>query len=163
MFMRQKHQFMVRKSKFNPWKCAFWTENSLDTIRISEIYMSCISSICPCYDVKHGHIGGWIMMTSSNGNISALLVLCVGNSPVTGEFPSQRPVTRIFDVLFGLHLNKRLSKQSRRRWFETPSDSLWRHCNDNTTYTCISYNMRSSCLLFCNAHIIILSGLMSSF
>ena len=29
---------------------------------------------------------------------SALLVLCAGNSPVTGEFPSQRPVTRIFDV-----------------------------------------------------------------
>ena len=34
------------------------------------------------------------MMTSSNGNISALLALCVGNSPVPGEFPAQRPVTR---------------------------------------------------------------------
>ena len=42
---------------------------------------------------------------------SALLVLCAGNSPVTGEFPSQRPVTRNFDVFFDLHLNKRLSKQ----------------------------------------------------
>ena len=31
---------------------------------------------------------------------SALLALCVGNSPVTGEFPSQRPVTRSFDVFF---------------------------------------------------------------
>ena len=29
-------------------------------------------------------------------------------------------------------LNKRLSKQSRRRWFETPSCSLWRHYNDET-------------------------------
>ena len=29
---------------------------------------------------------------------SALLALCVGNSPVTGEFPEQRPVTRTFDV-----------------------------------------------------------------
>ena len=29
---------------------------------------------------------------------SALLVLCVGNSPVTGEFPAQSPVTRSFDV-----------------------------------------------------------------
>ena len=29
---------------------------------------------------------------------SALLDYCVGNSPVTGEFPSQRPVTRSFDV-----------------------------------------------------------------
>ena len=40
------------------------------------------------------------MMTSSNGNISALLALCAGNLPVTGEFPSQRPVTRSFDVTF---------------------------------------------------------------
>ena len=60
---------------------------------------------------------------------SALLVLCEGNSPITGEFPSQRPVTQSFDVFFDLRLNKRLSKQSRRRWFETPSRSLWRHCN----------------------------------
>ena len=29
---------------------------------------------------------------------SALLALCAGNSPVTGEFPSQRSVTRSFDV-----------------------------------------------------------------
>ena len=29
---------------------------------------------------------------------SALLALCVGNSPVTIEFPSQRPVTQSFDV-----------------------------------------------------------------
>ena len=27
-----------------------------------------------------------------------LLDLCVGNSPVTGEFPAQRPVTRSFDA-----------------------------------------------------------------
>ena len=40
---------------------------------------------------------------------SALLAICVGNSPVTGEFPSQRPVTRSFDVFFHLRLNERLS------------------------------------------------------
>ena len=43
---------------------------------------------------------------------SALLAICVGNSPVAGEFPTQRPVTRCFDVLFDLRLNKRFSKQS---------------------------------------------------
>ena len=43
---------------------------------------------------------------------------------LTGGFPSQRPVTRNFDVFFDLHLNKLLSKQSRRRWYETPSRSL---------------------------------------
>ena len=59
---------------------------------------------------------------------SALLALCAGNSPVTGEFPSQRPVTRSFDRC-DLRLNKRLSKQSRRRWFDMPSRSLWRQCN----------------------------------
>ena len=60
---------------------------------------------------------------------SALLTLCAGTSPVTGEFPAQRPVTRGFDVFFDLRLNKRLSKQSWGWWFETPSRSLWRHCN----------------------------------
>ena len=62
---------------------------------------------------------------------SALLGLCAGNSPVPGEFPAQRPVTRSFDAFFDLCLNKRLSKQSRGWWFETPSGSLWRHCNEN--------------------------------
>ena len=36
---------------------------------------------------------------------SALLAHCAGNSPVTGEFPSQRPVTRSFDISFTLRLN----------------------------------------------------------
>ena len=43
--------------------------------------------------------------------------------------PAQRPVTRSFDVFFDLRLNKRLSKQSRGWWFETPSRPLWRHRN----------------------------------
>ena len=60
---------------------------------------------------------------------SALLAICAGNSPVTGEFPAQRPVTRSFDVYFDLHLNKQLSKQLWGWWFETHSWSLWRHCN----------------------------------
>ena len=60
---------------------------------------------------------------------SALLTICAGNSPVTGEFPAQRPVTRSFDVFFDLRLNKRLSKQSWGWWFETLSRPLWRHYN----------------------------------
>ena len=63
---------------------------------------------------------------------SALLAFCAGNSPVTGEFLSQRPVTRNFDVFFDLRSNKRLSKQSRSWWFETPSRPLWRHCNESS-------------------------------
>ena len=61
---------------------------------------------------------------------SALLALCAENSPVTGEFLSQRPVMRSFDGSFDLHLNKRLSKQWWGWWFETPSRPLWRHDNE---------------------------------
>ena len=61
---------------------------------------------------------------------SALLALCAGNSPVPGEFPVQRPVTRSFDVFFYLCLNEWLSIQSSSWWFETPSSSLWCHCNE---------------------------------
>ena len=42
---------------------------------------------------------------------SALLAFCAGNSPVPGEFPTQRPVTQSFDVFFDLRLNKLLSKK----------------------------------------------------
>ena len=77
---------------------------------------------------EHTHWDTW--WRHQMETFSALLVLCAGNSPVTGEFPSQRPVTRSFEVFFDLRLNKRLSKQSWGWWFETPSCLLWRHCND---------------------------------
>ena len=73
--------------------------------------------------------GEWTWWRHQMETFFALLALCLGNSPVTGEFPSRRPMTRSFDVFFDLHLNKRLSKQSRRRWFETPWCLLWRHYN----------------------------------
>ena len=54
--------------------------------------------------------------------MSALLTIVAGNSPVTGEFPAQRPVTRSFCVFLELRLNK----------FETPSRPSWRHSNGTT-------------------------------
>ena len=42
---------------------------------------------------------------------ASLLAICAGNMPVPGEFSTQRPVTRSFDVFFDLRLNKRLSKR----------------------------------------------------
>ena len=74
---------------------------------------------------------GWLgnMMTSSNGKFSALLALCAGTLPVTGELPTQRPVTRSFDVFVELCVNKQLSKQPCGWCFQTPVSSLWRHCN----------------------------------
>ena len=70
---------------------------------------------------------------------SALLDLCAGNSPVYGEFPVQRPVTRSFDVFFDLYLIKRLRKHSRGWWFETLSRPLWRHCNDSPEIQCVHH------------------------
>ena len=67
---------------------------------------------------------------------SALLAICAGNSPVTGEFPTQRPVRRSFGVFFDLCLNKLLSKQWWGWLFETPSHPLWRHCNVMLHYFC---------------------------
>ena len=83
---------------------------------------------------------------------SALLALCAGNSPVPGEFPSQRPVTRSFDVFFNLHLNKRLSKQSWGWWFETPVSALWRHCNGYFRFTvlCIAVLPSTAWKIICN-------------
>ena len=76
----------------------------------------------------------------------ALLAICSGNSPVTGEFPEQRPVTRSFGVFFDLRLNERLSKQSWGWWFETPSHPFWRHSNGKqiTTIVCDSMNAMAS-------------------
>ena len=48
------------------------------------------------------------MMTSSNGNIFRVTGPLCGEFTGPGEFPTQRPVTRSFDVFFDLRLNKRL-------------------------------------------------------
>ena len=61
------------------------------------------------------------MMTSSNGNIFRVTGPLCGEFTGPGEFPTQRPVTRSFDIYFDLRLNKRLSKQPWGWWFETPS------------------------------------------
>ena len=68
---------------------------------------------------------------------SASLAICAGNSPVPGEFPTQRPVTRSFDVFFDLRLNKRLNKQSWGWWLQTLSRPLWRHRNVHCVSRCI--------------------------
>ena len=76
--------------------------------------------VCQC---PNPDLAGWRHQMET---FSALLGLWVENSPITREFPAQRPVTRSLDVFFDLRLDKRLSKH----WlFETPSHSLWRHCN----------------------------------
>ena len=93
----------------------------------------------------------FVMITSSNGNVFR------DTGPLCGEFtshlwipstkfPPQRPLTRSFDVFFDLRLNKRLSKQSIRRWLETLSRPLWRHCNVLTTWRKLSDKHRTEYL-----------------
>ena len=82
----------------------------------------CQNSLTPCMLwCPQGPTTWWCHQMET---FSALLAFCVGNSPVTGEFPAQRSATRNFDIFFDQRLNKRLSKQWRGWWFVTPSCSL---------------------------------------
>ena len=72
-------------------------------------YMSIFTFICICTGI----------CTNERVNVNT----------VSGEFPTQRPLTRSFDAFFDLRLNKRLSKQWWSWWFETLSHPLWRHRN----------------------------------
>ena len=102
-------------------------------------------SAASCYsnsadDISHD--GAW--WRHQMETFSALLVVCAGNSPVTGEFPAQRPVTRSFNVFFDMRLNKRLSKRSWDWWFETPWCPLWHNRNG---WTILSHEMRLGFLI----------------
>ena len=102
------------------------------------LIMTSLTKTCPAPQIlsmrrlkkwHHGtdfNLSWWLHQMET---FSALLDLCAGNSPVTGEFPTQRPMTRSFDVFFDLCLNKCLSNQSRGWWFEAPSRPSWRHGN----------------------------------
>ena len=69
------------------------------------------------------------MMTPSNGNIFRVTGPLCGEFTGPGEFPTQRQVTRSFDVFLDLRLNKRLNKQSWGWWFQTLLRPFWRHRN----------------------------------
>ena len=80
----------------------------------------------------------WIHYDVIRWNIIRVTDHLSGVPPVRGEFQAQRPVTRSFDVLCDLHLNKRLSKQSWGWWFETLSRPLWRYCNVSMFYNIVN-------------------------
>ena len=72
----------------------------------------------------------YIMMTSSTANIFRVL------GPLWGEPPSQKPMTRSFDVFFDLRLQ--MVEQTNKRRSETPPRSWWRHFNDRRTEHCFA-------------------------
>ena len=97
---------------------------------VNNIFMLCLKT-SKKYDTNDTKVGaGNTWWHHQMESFYVLLVLSADNSPVTGEFPTQRPLTRSFDVFFDLRLNKQLSKPSWGWWFETPSCPLWCHCND---------------------------------
>ena len=110
---------MLIKSLFDRWKIHFdhWTHH--DRFPWETFLPDWFSSSC---------FKWWRHQMET---FSALLAICAGNSPVTGEFPAQRPVTRSVDIFFDLRMNERLNKQSWGWRFETPSRLLWRHCIAN--------------------------------
>ena len=113
-------------------------------IKFSSVYMAgCVINAVELYHPKVGFISNFRIPSwrrHQTETFSALLIFCKGNPTVSGGFSSQRPVTWGFDVFFDLHRNKRLSKQSRRRWFETTIPSLWRHCDDHcNTSPCLGF------------------------
>ena len=93
------------------------------------------------------------MMTSSNGNIFRV------TGHLCRELTSHRwiPCAKASDaklcVFFDLRLNNRLSKQSWGWWFETPSQSLRRHCNV-TTHESNFYAMDESNFLLAHGSLI---------
>ena len=80
-----------------------------------------IKSTINCYGTSSHHPEKLTHDDVINGNIFRVTGPLCGGFTGPGEFPSQRPATRSFDVFFDLRLNKRLSKQPRGWWFETPS------------------------------------------
>ena len=101
------------------WRCKESRHRQSYDIDLFILEFSSISS-------RHVHFTWWRHQVET---FSALLAICAGNSPVPGEFPTQRPVTRSFDVYFDLSPNKRLSEQLWGWWFETLSPPLWRDRN----------------------------------
>ena len=123
-----------------------WKQNRFRSVRIAWVYsyiewivvLLAVTEnmiLVPCLIFKAMQLNYCVMPSTLIEPIflmktfSVLLAFCVGNSPVTGEFTAERPVTRSFDAFFDLRLNKRLSKQSWGWWFEMLSCPLWRHCN----------------------------------
>ena len=140
MTLMKRHNIAVSKQATHwnqlPWQNKIQSHES-DPVKTKQIFSQNTSNGPRLGDCPSRHwrvtspktIPRWRQQMET---FSVLLAFCAGNSPVTGEFPSQRPVSRSFDASFYLRLHKRLSKQSRCRWFETPWRSLWRHCNTIT-------------------------------
>ena len=91
-----------------------WDDGTLATWMVAHL------SLCGrCKTVPQKWKNFWCLVTTNQGiwhacrrhqmeAFSALLALCAGNSPVTGEFPSQQAEKRSLDAFFDLRLTNGL-------------------------------------------------------
>ena len=93
----------------------YWTRYLATILGIMYLYSEYLMDLWPCPQCSW-----WRHQMET---FSALLALCAGNSPLTKTSDDE------LWCFFYLCLNKRLSKQPWGWWFETPSCSLWRHCD----------------------------------
>ena len=126
-------------------RVSFTQPNSLILTTATHVYTLCMW-FCPMFTQ---YIFDKPMISSSYGNTSFV------TGPLLawlGESIGHRwiPLTKANDAelwCFYLRLNKRLSNQSRRRWFETPSRPLWRHCNAKIVYIILQHVLGGICIL----------------
>ena len=97
--------------------------------------------------IVYTNVAAMIWWRHQMATISALLAPCAGNSPATGEFPSQRPVTRSFDVLFDLRPNGWLNNHD--------TGDLKRHrAHYDVTVMNISKQLPNYVCIYCNERLI---------
>ena len=89
-----------------------------------KLFLSSLSTYC----TLSRNLGGKDIMRAWRHHhmesFSVLLASFEENLPLSG-FHSQNPLTRSFDVFFGVCLNKRFNKQWSCRWFDIP----WYPCD----------------------------------
>ena len=96
--LESKVQVPVQRAVFTYGRLDTSDRSQVISREASKLVVMCHNSVCN-------------MMTSSNGNLFRVTGPLRGEFTGPCEFPTQRSVTRSFDVFFDLRLNKRLSKQ----------------------------------------------------
>ena len=105
-YRRPQDLAIFKKSRFTSCR----PQNRTVTVSITRLWG------LPIHQSRVGRDVGFTDRYSDN-HFFALLDICAGNSPISGEFPAQRPVTRRFHIFIDLHLNTRLGKQLQGWWF----------------------------------------------
>ena len=114
--LRQYDHSRVWCIRYNTWLMS-WPEGRI-------VFHLTMVSLFSSFPSRHGTFTFHSWWRHQMETFSALLTL-TGDRWIPRTMASDAELW----VFFDLRLNKRLNKQSRRRWFETPSHTLWRDCN----------------------------------